>query len=157
MEDLPTGPEDGPRSDMNKASKLYSSLTKLNAAIIEANEQMKKQFVSWNTSVLSGEIFLKREEIDSELDKIKSNLTIKPKSALQGNTKKNLGILEKYMVNLRSSNPVDVPATKTPGLIVSPPVLVNPASPLSPTAQPTQSPIRGVTTPIPKAHEIRSK
>jgi len=114
------GPDDFVRSDLNKDSKLYSSLTKLNAAIIEANEQMKKQFVAWNTSVLSGEIFLKREEVDLELVEIQSNLTQITKSALKGKTQKNFDILEKYMKNLGSPNPVNVPATKIPGQIVNP-------------------------------------
>ena len=82
---------------------------------------MKKQFNAWNTSVLSGEIFLKREEVDSELKTIRSNLTGLPlNAALREKTQKNFDILEKYMSNLGSSNPVDVPATKTPGLIVHP-------------------------------------
>jgi len=109
------------RTDMNKDSKLYIALTKLNTSIIEANEQMKKQYNAWNTSVLSGEIFLKREEIDSELKTIRSNLTELPlKAALHEKTQKNFDILEKYMSNLGSSNPGDVPATKTPGQIVHP-------------------------------------
>jgi len=109
------------RTDMNKDSKLYIALTKLNTSIIEANEQMKKQYNAWNTSVLSGEIFLKREEIDSELKTIRSNLTELPlKAALHEKTQKNFDILEKYMTNIGSSNPVDVPATKAPGQIVHP-------------------------------------
>jgi len=54
--------------------KCTALLKRLHNSIMEANETIKKQFITWNSSVLSGEIFLKRGEIDSELLEIKENL-----------------------------------------------------------------------------------
>ena len=62
------------RGDFNKESRLYSALTKVNNGMIEANELMKKNFNDWNSSILSGGIYLKSDEIEKELQQLSDNI-----------------------------------------------------------------------------------